>query len=161
MSDRNERFTTAATLAQVARVLGLAAPTLTARRIFDLDVCADAESSCGVSWYTRNIDGLSQSWVAPTVWCNPPFNELDRWVRKAWAEHTARSFGLLAMLMPARRTEQPFWQEFIEPHRDRSPEFRSYFLAGRPRFGSPGNLEAEGVGSPTFGCVLLVWRDVR
>lgn len=58
----------------------------------------------------------------------------------------------------ARRTEQGWWQELVEPHRDRSSEFRTHFLAGRPRFGAPGNIAAEGVGSPTFGCVLLVWR---
>ena len=36
----------------------------------------------------------------------------------------------------------------------------THFLPGRTRFGHPGNPEGVGVGSPPFGCVLLVWRRI-
>jgi hypothetical protein len=61
--------------------------------------------------------------------------------------------------MPATRTEQPFWQRFIEPHRDRpGSRVTTRFLDGRTKFGKPGDPEGEEAGSPPFGCVLVTWR---
>lgn len=37
----------------------------------------------------------------------------------------------------------------------------THHLPGRVKFGHPGNREAVNVGSPKFGCVLLVWRPRR
>lgn len=54
------------------------------------------------------------------------------------AEWNARPrIGLIAMLIPATRTEQPLWQKHVEPYRDDNG------------VGQSGAL---------FGCVLLVWR---
>lgn len=148
----DERYTTRSTMAWVLGTLGIAA--------FDLDVAACLESHKAPRYFSAADDGLARPWDAPRVWCNPPYSDLTPWVKKAWAE-SRRAGGpwLIAMLIPANRCEQPFWQEEIEPHRDRvASGLRSHFLPGRVQFGFPGNPEARGwKSSPPFGCVLLVW----
>lgn len=126
---------------------------------FTLDVCATAESAKRPRYFTKAEDGLKQSWVGERVWCNPPFSNLPAWVSEPWTAEAE----LVVMLVPAVRTEQPWWQSEIEPYRDGraswiSPHLTTRFLPGRIRFGHPGNPEGVGVGSPMFGCVLLIWR---
>jgi len=144
----NERYTPRELLAVCAGIVGVTS--------FDLDVAATRESSCAARFYSVEDDGLAKSWDAAAVWCNPPFDNLEAWVTKAWREHQARAFDVAAMLVPATRTEQRWWQIYVEPWRDSSHGLAVRFLAGRPRFTSP-DPDAE-VKSPTFGCALLVWR---
>lgn len=141
---------------------------------WDLDVAACAEAHLSDQFFTRADDGLSKPWWG-RVWCNPPFSDITPWVEKAWVEIRRPSEfdeelgqsltpSTIAMLLPASRTEQQWWQAFVEPFRDgRSTgplgqNLTIHFLPGRTRFGHPGNPEGVGVGSPPFGCVLLVWR---
>jgi len=88
------------------------------------------------------------------VWCNPPFSDLTPWVEKAWV-----SRAVVVMLIPANRTEQGFWQEMVEPYRDRLDGLlRTRFLRGRTQFGTPETPDgAKWNSSPPFGCVLLQW----
>lgn len=39
---------------------------------FTLDVCADKNNHKCEKYYTKEQDGLSQSWNG-VVWCNPPY----------------------------------------------------------------------------------------
>jgi phage N-6-adenine-methyltransferase len=120
---------------------------------FTLDVCATAESAKCPRYFTKEQDGLTAPWIAERVWCNPPFSDIEPWVMRAWSAHAE----LVVMLVPATRTDQPWWQEQIEPWRDNGEGLTTRFLPGRIRFGFPGNPEGVGVGSPMFGCVLLIW----
>lgn len=71
---------------------------------------------------------------------------------------------LVVMLVPANRTEQPWWQEYVERFRDgrgmASDGFtlRTTFLARRMVFGFPGDPHGATSDTGKFGCVLLVWR---
>ena len=123
----------------------------------DLDVAACEEAHWGERYFTRETNGLSMPWDAETVWCNPPWSDIEPWVVKAWSE-MKRDLGPqnIVMLLPAW-TDRAWWQALVEPARDRSPGFRSHFLRRYP-FGSPGNPTAVGVDQPHFWCVLLVWR---
>lgn len=135
---------------------------------FTIDVCsgptAPSSEIIGCFWTIKD-DALVKSWEGERVWCNPPFDDLETWIRKAWASRA----DLVVMLIPSDRTEQPFWQKHVEPFRDgRGTLFveagdwnlrlRTRFLAGRPSFGHPGNPEGVNVGSPQFPCVLLIWE---
>ena len=147
--DDDQRFTTRETLEWAKRVCGVDA--------FDLDVAACEESRHAPIWFGTEQNGLARPWSG-RVWCNPPYSDIEPWLRKAWAEFPRCE--LIAMLLPACRCEQRWWQEHVEPLRDGRSEhgLRTYFLPGRSRFGIPGNPLGIGVGAPPFGCVLLVWH---
>lgn len=141
---------------------------------FTLDVAAAAHNAKAAEFYTREGDGLTRKWGG-RVWCNPPYSDCGAWVRKAWIEWRgyapdARPVGtiivnnppeLIAMLLPANRVEQAWWQDLVEPCRDRpgSP-LRVEFLRGRMRFDRPGWEKPAKGDRPPFGCALLIWsRD--
>ncbi len=129
---------------------------LHAKYRFTLDVAAAAHNAKCRFFYTREDNGLLQSWQNEMVWCNPPYSDLDSWCRKAWAEHlTAKG---IVMLVPANRTEQGWWQDNVEPFRDKdhSP-LRVSFRRGRDRFVRAGQEVVGANERPPFGCALLVW----
>lgn len=125
---------------------------------FTLDVCATPENAKCERFYTIENDGLLQSWAGERVWCNPPYSNIGSWVDKARGSLAE----LIVMLLPANRTEQVWWQQHVEPFRDRAGSWLvTEFLPGRPRFVLPG---AESIGPnerPPFGCVLLIWSWSR
>lgn len=104
------------------------------------------------------IDGLAQDWAkGERIWCNPPFSNLEAWVAKA---HNADA--TVVMLLPANRTEQPWWQRYIEEYRDGrgmqqdDPETR--FLAGRRCFKNRGQaIKNRTSRNPPFGIVIVIW----
>jgi len=133
---------------------------LHARFGFTLDVAAAPHNAKCADYYTRRDDGLVQSWATGgAVWCNPPYSNLGAWVAKAWAEHRAHGV-VIVMLLPANRCEQRWWQDHIEPFRDRlgSP-LRTEFLPGRMRFIKPGQTSVGPNERPPFGCCLLIWSE--
>jgi hypothetical protein len=165
--DPDRRYTTRDTMDLCMRLAGVDA--------WDMDVAADEESHWAPLWYSVLVNGLRQPWSG-RVWCNPPYSEIEPWVRKANYEVLSGNASVVAMLLPCNRTEQEWWQNIVEPRRDQPrivfdysypkgtvaragyQELRTHFLPGRVKFGHPGNRDAVGVGSPPFGCVLLVWR---
>ena len=137
---------------------------------FTLDVAAAPHNAKAPVFYTRADDGLIQPWTGQ-VWCNPPYSDCGAWVQKAWAEWNFETTGLrrsrqvppfpelIVMLLPANRVEQKWWQENVEPYRDRpdSP-LRVEFLPGRMRFDRPGWTPGPKGDRPPFGCCLLIWE---
>lgn len=117
---------------------------------------------CGLwpeSWTTHPdaeaLDGLAQDWAeGERIWCNPPFSDLWPWLEKA---HNARA--TVVLLLPANRTEQPWWQTFVEPYRDhafRLPE--TIFLPGRRTFTHHGEAIGNSTSqAPPFGIVLVIY----
>lgn len=128
-----------------------------------LDVAAAPHNAKAPEFYTREQDGLSLPWFG-NVWCNPPYSDCGAWVRKAWSEWDAaakrggRGVDLIAMLLPANRVEQGWWQDHVEPFRDRpdSP-LHVEFLRGRMRFDRPDWTPGPKGDRPPFGCALLIW----
>src|SRR5512146_2479857 len=59
--------------------------------------------------------GLEYPWAGERVWINPPFSVLRPWIERSWDEPAE----LVCILLPNNRAEQPFYQELIEPFRDR------------------------------------------
>ena len=108
---------------------------------FTLDVAASRDNAKTPAYFALDRqNGLTVPWFG-RVWCNPPYSQLGEWVVKAWGEWTnwgvprkgnTAVVDLIVMLVPANRTEQAWWQDFVEPRRDRdgSP-LRVEFLRGR------------------------------
>lgn len=130
---------------------------LNARFDFTLDVAANATNAKTAAFYDLESDGLSRPWAPHRVWCNPPYSNLGAWVAKAHAEIVA-GCPVIVMLLPANRTEQVWWQDLVEPHRDQPGSIiRTEFIRRRFNFGVPGNESGKFHSSPPFGCVVLVF----
>ena len=133
---------------------------LNARFGFTIDVAAAAHNAKCDRYYDLESDGLSQSWYGERVWCNPPYSSIEPWLAKAWADwgEWAATPQLVVMLLPANRTEQGWWQDHVEPYRDRpgSP-LRVEFLRGRRRFVRADATEIGPNERPPFGVCLLIW----
>jgi phage N-6-adenine-methyltransferase len=131
---------------------------------FTLDVAAAMHNAKCKRFYTAEDDGLSKPWGSSfavfheRVWCNPPYSDCGSWVRKAWDEWRRDNCGVIVMLLPANRVEQAWWQDHVEPYRDRpgSP-LRVEFLRGRMRFDRPDWQPGPKGDRPPFGCCLLIW----
>ena len=122
---------------------------------FTVDVAALPHNAKLPRFYTPEDDGLEQSWAGERVWCNPPYSHIEPWVEKAWNESDAEA---IVMLVPANRTEQGWWQRWVEPYRDQAQfDFRVEFLPGRLRFIAHDATEIRPNGRPPSGCCLLIW----
>ena len=121
---------------------------------FTLDVAAAPHNAKCEQFYTIEEDGLSQPWHG-RVWCNPPYSDLQAWVRKAW--HELPNCEVIVMLVPANRTEQKWWQEHVEMQR-RLDWIEVEFLPGRMRFDRPNAVIGPKGDRPPFGCALLIWK---
>lgn len=154
--DSDEWYTTAETSEWARACAGVDA--------WDLDVAACDEAHLAPHYYTKRENGLAREWDAERVWCNPPYSQIAPWVEKAWLEWRDRPYRFtdqrtIAMLLPAVKTEQAWWREHVEPHRDGRGKrvLATHFQLGRAAFAAPGTNGKPVKGSP-FGCVLLVWR---
>lgn len=136
---------------------------------FTLDVAAASHNAKCDLYFTREQDGLAQSWDGERVWCNPPYSDIKAWVTRAWLAAPITTSGhrrgkggaeLIVMLLPANRVEQTWWQDWVEPYRDRpGTGLRVEFLRGRMRFDRPGWEKPAKGDRPPFGCCLLIWED--
>lgn len=82
---------------------------------FSLDTCCSEQNIPALVYYKESInDGLKEDWMKYN-WCNPPFNQCEKWVKKAYNENLKGNFT--AMLIPVR-TESAYWHKFIlnNPH---------------------------------------------
>jgi phage N-6-adenine-methyltransferase len=127
---------------------------------FTLDAAASAENALLDHFYDIESNGLEQSWAGERVWCNPPYSNCAAWAKKAWSEmYGSAPPEAIVMLLPASRTEQGWWQDYIEPYRQWGRvEVRP--LRGRLRFDTPGHdYSKQPKGNrPPFGVCLVIWR---
>lgn len=71
---------------------------------FTLDPCATPQNAKCARYFTKEIDGLSQSWYGEIVFCNPPYGrDLSKWVAKAYTETLSGGQRLLLCLSPHGR----------------------------------------------------------
>lgn len=78
---------------------------------FTLDPCATPENAKCKRFFTKEQDGLKQSWHGETVFCNPPYGRaIKDWVKKAHEE--AVKGATVVLLIPAR-TDTAYFHDFI------------------------------------------------
>jgi phage N-6-adenine-methyltransferase len=91
----------------------------------ELDVCASSENTKCPHWYTREDDGLAQTWRGK-VWMNPPYGRtIGKWMQKAYAE--SQKGALVVCLVPAR-TDTAWWHDY-------AAKGEVTFIRGRLKFG--------------------------
>lgn len=95
---------------------------------FTLDPCATPQNAKCDRYFTKEIDGLSQSWRGEIVFCNPPYGrDLSKWVAKAYTETLSGGATLVVMLIPARTDTSYFHDYIYKKHEVR-------FIRGRLHF---------------------------
>jgi len=110
---------------------------------FTLDVCATSENAKCQTYYTKQDDGLAQTWRG-NVWMNPPYGrEIGRWMEKA--NEAAKEGATVVCLVPAR-TDTKWWHECAIQHEVR-------FIRGRLKFGDAKN-------SAPFPSAVIVMRSM-
>lgn len=96
---------------------------------FTLDAAASESNTKCERYFTKEDNGLAQSWQSERVFCNPPYGrELGRWVAKAFAEVYQRYCPLAVLLLPAR-TDVEWFHRYVY----HKAEIR--FIEGRLRYG--------------------------
>lgn len=109
---------------------------------FTLDVCATSENAKCPTYYTKEMDGLSQEWSG-TVWMNPPYGrEIGKWMKKA--NQSALSGATVVCLVPSR-TDTNWWHTYAIQHEVR-------FVRGRLKFGGAKN-------SALFPSAVVIMRN--
>jgi phage N-6-adenine-methyltransferase len=113
---------------------------------FTLDVCATPENAKCKKYFTKEIDGLSQSWQGEICWMNPPYGrEIGKWVKKAYEESKIGNCIVFALL-PAR-TDTAWFHDYIYK------ECAFSLLRGRLKFGGSKN-------SAPFPSMIVIFRGV-
>ena len=117
---------------------------------FTLDAASNHVNAKCHKHYTLEDDGLAQSWRGERVFINPPYNDLDSWVRKARDEMIVNKV-FSVMFMPAR-TQNNFWHNYVWD------STRHYFRKGvQVRFLKRMQF-ADSAGPCPFGLMLLIFN---
>lgn len=104
---------------------------LDAEFLFTLDPCADETNHKCERYFSKQQNGMEQSWSGETVFCNPPYGRsIDKWIRKAVQE--AKDGAVVVMLIPAR-TDTKWFHELVFPFG------HIRFVKGRLKFGEQKN----------------------
>ena len=83
---------------------------------FTLDPCATDQNHKCKRYFTKQDDGLSQSWGDHIVYCNPPYGRaIKRWVQKCYDEVFHGNVPCAVMLIPAR-TDTEWFHKYIYHH---------------------------------------------
>lgn len=108
---------------------------------FTLDPCCTKETAKASNYYTILDDGLTKNWNGNIVFCNPPYSDIKRWVKKCydeWNENTT-----IVLLIPAR-TDTSYFHDFIYHKAEIE------FIRGRLHFSDSKN----GAPFPSMLCVF-------
>ena len=99
---------------------------------FTLDPCANELNAKCSKFFTKDDDGLTQSWAGERVFMNPPYGRvIGDWVRKAY-EEAQNDNTVVVALIPAR-TDTKYWHEYVM----KAKEIR--LVKGRLKFGDGRN----------------------
>jgi len=97
---------------------------------FTLDPCANEHNHKCTKYFTKEQNGLVQSWGNETVFCNPPYGkEMRKWIEKCVDES---KHAKIVLLIPAR-TDTAYFHDYIYG----KAEIR--FIRGRLKFGNSKN----------------------
>ena len=115
---------------------------------FTLDPCATPQNAKCARYFTKEADGLAQSWRGEVVFCNPPYGrDLHKWVEKAYAEtangggharryaHTRPHRHVVLSRLHIRQTRSPLYTRAVALQREQDGRTLSvngcgYALAG-------------------------------
>lgn len=89
------------------------------QKSFFIDTCCTLFNIPATKHFTeRTVNGLTEEWRAPVLYedfcdwayCNPPYSECAKWVKKAFSE---QQLGNQSVLLIPARTETDYWHKYI------------------------------------------------
>jgi phage N-6-adenine-methyltransferase len=107
---------------------------------FDLDVAATSQNTKCPRFYIKVENGLVQVWFG-NVWLNPPYGEIEPWLKKAW-EYVQTGKGVVVALLPIWPT---------------APWFQKYVIHGHIRLLTTRVSFAGTVSSAPFNLMVIIW----
>jgi len=123
---------------------------------FTLDPCATHENAKCPTYFTKDDDGLTQSWGGHTVFMNPPYGRtIGQWMRKAY--ETSLGGATVVCLVPAR-TDTKWWRDNVgyydwEAGRQVNHASEVRMVTGRLKFGAAKH-------TAPFPSAVVIFRPV-
>lgn len=112
----------------------------------DWDLAASHHNAVCSNYFTRGHNSLSQDWNVPGLkWCNPPYNQMIDWVKKAseWSMLPNRQ-GKILLLGPAA-IETRWFRFYVWPFS------RVHVLVSRIKFVGHANSFPKGLMVAEYG----------
>lgn len=118
---------------------------------FTIDVASNSKNHKCDRYFTELENGLLQSWEGETVFCNPPYGNIETgvWTKKCY-EESLKPNTTVVLLIPAR-TDRKSFHDYIY----KKPNVEIRFLKGRLKF------EIDGIpkNSSTFPSMIVVFGE--
>lgn len=120
---------------------------------FDLDAAASPDNAKCSTFFTRADDGLHTSWAhfGSTVFVNPPYSEVEKWIEKAAYE--ANTHDITVVMLVKADTSTQWWRNNYK----KATEVR---FRERIQFVPPPGYTRK-VGSPNMGHAVLIFRGAK
>ena len=94
---------------------------------FETDVCATKENAKCEKYYTKETNGLEQTWGGG-CWMNPPYGrEISPWIEKAY--RSAKENGATVVCLLPARVDTRWWHDYCA-------KGEVFFVKGRLKFGN-------------------------
>jgi DNA (cytosine-5)-methyltransferase 1 len=123
--------------------------TLNLRYNFGVDAASDDDNALCLQHWTVRGDGVAKladrSNDYLRAWANPPYSNIEPWAAAAYERALRGAFT--ALLLPANRTQCPWWHDY-------ALRAELWFFRGRIRFRPPPGLSES---SPRGNSVLVVF----
>lgn len=124
---------------------------------FDVDLTASDKNHLCKEYYTKETNGLLQDLRGKRVYCNPPYNEKELWMKKCY-EEGLKDNTIVVLLIPAFIETEAF-------HKYCMKAYKIYFIKGRIQFlingKRPYRINKQGkkiIQSNNVGSVLVIFK---
>jgi hypothetical protein len=79
------------------------------------------------AFFDKGMDGLNCHWLN-RAWCNPPFSEKEKWIKKAHEEVSSGRCPVCVMILPLNSISRKEFHDYVEPY------YKYDILKGRVSF---------------------------
>jgi len=105
---------------------------------FTLDAAASDDNHLCANYFTKEVDGLKQDWKDEIVFCNPPYNKKDDWIKKCYEERQ-KDNTIIVMLIPNGTETESFHKYGMKAYEIRLMKGRIEFLINGKKPDKSGN----------------------
>lgn len=121
--------------------------------VFEVDAACESHNKKLLRGFCidEGVSGLEKSWEGVRVFCNPPFSEKDKWIRKAHDEVQTNKCVLVVMVLPTNSMSASVWDDVIYPN------YKFDVLRGRVSFINP-KTGKPATGNNSGTTIVYFWK---